>query len=414
MSSDAGRSGRIRKRKGEEDAAQQAAHGVEAESNDHAAGATAVMAAGSSPVDPSALAPQPQPPSLSVQPLPEQMRKRPRRSLRFSSPLDMLAVVELQLVMQWLDLKSKLKAARCSRRLLQAASAPFAWKDSPPFIVVAWSAANVRRIGALLLRVAPIQLRMRCLGLQSLLCVAAVPVLFGLGLTELPESSLDDLPLLLQHLNCARLELLRLGRYRYLWPTVDTMRLIARLPQLHTLEMFVPAGADGQALLQTLTDAPALTSVDITFTQLAQSEVLLGTSTGIAGLCRLSLRDLSFHSGAFLALCSSPNMRRLEHLQLHGVFVASLLTGDVDRPDNEYRAACCALEQLHSLTLDEAFGINNLLPHLHRAPALRLLSIRCQPSHYGIGDVHSPLPSRDGERRSTSWSIAIGASWRPR
>jgi len=77
-----------------------------------------------------------QAPSAEVQPLPEQFRKRPRPSCL----LDLLATVELQLVMQWLDTKSKLKTVRCSRRLLQAASQPIAWKDSPPFFVEARTA----------------------------------------------------------------------------------------------------------------------------------------------------------------------------------------------------------------------------------------------------------------------------------
>jgi len=53
--------------------------------------------------------------TAGVQPLAEQMRKKQRRSPRFSSPLNQLATVELQLMLQFLDKRSKLKAARCSR-----------------------------------------------------------------------------------------------------------------------------------------------------------------------------------------------------------------------------------------------------------------------------------------------------------
>ena len=149
---------------------------------------------------------QPQPPSAGVQPLPEQIRKRPRRSPRFSSPLDKLAVVELQLVMQFLDTGSRLKAGRCSQLLLQAASQPFAWRSAPPFVIAVRSPVDVERIPTSLLQFAPIQLR--CVGFVQL-CVTTVPHLAGLELLQSPEAvTAADLNQLLQHPNLARLQLL--------------------------------------------------------------------------------------------------------------------------------------------------------------------------------------------------------------
>jgi len=82
------------------------------------------------------------------------------------SPMSLasLAVVELQLTMQWLDCPSLLALARCSRSLLAAASHPFAWKHAAvvdlcfggsepprrsPFVqvlraAVDWAAASIR------------------------------------------------------------------------------------------------------------------------------------------------------------------------------------------------------------------------------------------------------------------------------
>jgi len=180
--------------------------------------------------------------------------------------------------------------------------------------------------------------------------------------------------------------------------TVGTMRLIARLPQLRSFDVVVPTEADGEALLQPLTAAPALADLAIRWSQVEiASAALSGAIGGCAGsgLRGLSLRSVTFPSGAFLALCSTPNMRRLRHLELGHCFAAAVWFGDVEPPGAvDSKAAFSALEQLRSLTLEKVYGINTLLPHLHLVPALRTLSIRCQPNDYDIDSSFSPLPSR--------------------
>ena len=397
MSSADSRSGRIRRREEEGDAAQQAAQGVEAEPNNQPAGAT--MTAGPSPADLSAAAAPLQPPSLSVQPLPEQFsqRKRPRRSARLACHLDKLAVVELQLFLQFLDTKSKLIAARCSRRLLHAASAPFAWRSTPPFTVEAPSDADVERIGSSLLRFVPIHLR--CDWLKSLQCLATVPHLVDLDLLNSARgvAAAAEFSRLLQHPNLARLQLLRLDADTSSRLTVDTMVLIARLPQLRTFDAVVRGETSGAVLLQPLAAAPALT--DLTVRREFAVKVgaaLLAAVSGCAGLRNLSLHRLLFSTGLFLALCSSPNMHQLQHLELVGVSAGSAHNGAGEPPDaDEYRAAFSALQQLQSLTLQEVWSVNTLLAYLHHVPALRLLCIRCLPYPYPHTDTaYFPLPSR--------------------
>jgi hypothetical protein len=180
--------------------------------------------------------------------------------------------------------------------------------------------------------------------------------------------------------------------------TVDVMRLIARLPQLRTFGMTVPDGdAAGAALLQPLTDAPALTDLAIShpiWTPVGAA--LLRAIGGYPGLRRLCLRYLCFPSGQFLALCSSPNMRRLQHLELREVHVEDMLTDNIHQSDNELQAAFSELEQLQTLSLDRVYGVNRLLPHLHRAPVLRRLSISCTPvpDSFSSDAIRSLLPSR--------------------
>jgi hypothetical protein len=221
MSAAASLSSRIRRREEEEEEdAPQTANNDPSKSqpNNEAVGST--MA--DSQADSSATGQPPPPHSAGVQPLPEQMRKRPR----LSCGLDTLAVIEMQLVMQFLDSDSKLKAARCSQRLLHAASAPFAWRSAPPFALTARSAADVERIQTSLLRFVSIHLR--CDWLESLDCVAAVPNVVGLDLLETPFDS-PGLSQLLRYPNSVHLQSMWLDSQ-----ASGTVQLISDLPQLRT------------------------------------------------------------------------------------------------------------------------------------------------------------------------------------
>jgi hypothetical protein len=354
-------------------------------------------AQGESKAGPSAADAQPPPPAdAGVQPLPEHFRRRPDRLPRFSSPLDGLAVVELQLCLQFLDSDSRLKAARCSGLLFNAASAPFAWRAVPPFVVEVRSATDVERIQTSLLRFAPVQLR--CVRMEPLQCMLTVPHLFGLELLQSPSAvTAADLSRLLQHPSLARLQTLRLDDDSCRLLTVDTVRLIARLPQLRALGMTVPPVVSSADLLRPLPGAPALTDLSVTFADWALADgALMGAVGECAGLRRLRLGHLMFPSGAFLALCSSPSMRRLQHLELAHChtpsqwFFDALPSGAAQCGD-----ACSSLEQLQSLTLQQVNCISSLLPRLRRAPALRLLSFRCEPDLHAIESTDSSLPSRD-------------------
>ena len=114
----------------------------------------------------------------------------------------------------------------------------------------------------------------------------------------------------------------------------------------------------------------------------------------MAGLSRLSLCGLAeWRDNSFRSFFCSPNIRRLQHLEL-SFFFASPFDGWQAPSAADYGAVFSAMQQLQSLTLERVFGINALLPHLSRSPALRLLSIRCQPQSYSDDDIRSQLPSR--------------------
>ena len=373
-----------RRRKCGEGEDQQAAVGAQLQSVHHAVSDTL----GEIEADPSAADVQPpQQQPAGLQPLPEQFTNRPR----FGCSLHSLATVELQLCLQLLDTKDKLIAARCSRRLLSATSAPFAWRAAAAVTVTVRSDADAQRIQTSLLRFASVHVR--CARMESLQCVADVPRLIGLELLGSPggRATEADLLQLLQLPYLARLQTLQLDLFLSELLTVDTMRLIARLPQLRSFAMTVPYAVSGTHL-QALASAPALIDLSLDFQCTGPDAVLLSAIGGIATLDRLKLQRLCFPRGGFLALCSSANMGRLRHLELADCDVTSERADDAEPPGaNAYQAFFSALEQLQSLTLDVC-GINRLLPRLHGSPALRLLSIRCRPDDVG-SSAEDSLPS---------------------
>jgi len=216
---------------------------------------SAHTAAGASPADSAA---QVQPESAGVQPLPEQLRKRPRRSPRLNSPLDLLAAVELQLALQWLDSRSRLAAARCSRRLLQAASAPFAWRDAPPMAVTAKQLAAAPPDSPLL-RLIPLSLHLgRSDSPADLTRIAQLPTI---GVRELRLRHFgwrEDSPLssLLQRAALQSLQVISA-------PVTDipphALRLVAQLPRLRSLSLL----SSHEEVVESLRAAPALTHLGL-------------------------------------------------------------------------------------------------------------------------------------------------------
>ena len=278
-----------------------------------------------------------------------------------------MATVELQLCLQFLDKRSKLRAARCSRRLLQAADHPFAWQGPS----VAVSSFRQPQLGSLirrsLLRHAPIAL---CLLTDSELAaaeVAAIPRLRELVIDS--WGSIDFDPQLLSLPSLQGLQTLRLVCQLPL----STLRLLATLPALHTLECS-EWDEDEPADWSWLPAIPALTNLDLAYTVGVSVPLPLLDAIGqCAQLQSLQLQYPTFPAGGFSRLCSTPAMRQLRHLDLvspraHG----GRLTAD------EYRAAFSALARLKSLRLASVKGIVLLLPHLAHAPALRTLTISCE------------------------------------
>ena len=195
-------------------------------------------------------------PSAGVQPLPEQMRKKQRRSAPFCRSLDRLATVELQLILQCLDKRSKLRSARCSRQLLQAADHPFAWQGPS----VAVSSFRQPQLGSLirrsLLRHAPIKMDLNSdLPVPE---VAAIP-----RLRELSISHRCSADLALHLLQLPSLQGLQTLRVVTSFPE-SALQLLPSLPALHTLQCCDPE-TDEPVDWRWLPALPALTALDLSF-----------------------------------------------------------------------------------------------------------------------------------------------------
>ena len=277
---------------------------------------------------------------------------------RFSSPFDRLATVELQLCLQYLNTTSKLKAARCCRRMLQAADHPFAWQGPP----MAMSSRRRPQLGShirqSLLRHAPIALMLVCK--MSAEEVAAIPRLQTLHIVY--RISDDFAHQLLALPSLRGLQTLQMP----LDLPPSTLQLLPTLSALHTLKCWM---SDDSAYWSWLPAMPALTHLDVTC-MVAQH---VPHAIGQCGqLQRLRLHSFTLKSSDLVRFCSAPSMRQLRRLELESVQVqGARLTAD------ECRAALGSLAALESLRLCWVYGVDLLLPHLAHALALRSLVITC-------------------------------------
>jgi hypothetical protein len=185
---------------------------------------------------------------------------------------DRLAAVESQSVMQFLDIRGKLHAARCYKRLLQDASAQFTWQHSSPLLVAVSAegkkdelAESVRcataRASMGLLRFVPIHLalcqtdeqRRRAQQIDvNAECIASIARLVSLDGRFLWRPRLWTE--LLQRPQARNLRELHGGKFND-----EQMQLIVRLPALARLCLRLGR----PSCLQLLPTAPALTELSI-------------------------------------------------------------------------------------------------------------------------------------------------------
>lgn len=270
--------------------------------------------------------------------------------------VERIAVVEVQAIMQFLDPRSLLQFARCSRRLYSDADTDIVWQWRPPFeLVIDGSTASRIEAGVRRSLLSHGLFRVVCssTGFTSgcIDAVLAVP-----HLRELIDELLDERGCIadeewtriLTHEAMRELHVLCVHEKARL-----PIRLLPHLTQLDSLE-FSPLTADATtADMEACSSFASLTSLTVHAPPSPFLDVL-PRMVSCDRLTHLSLVRFPLADGEFQRLLTSPNLSRLEHLRL-GWFGANLI------PAAEYAAAFAALTSLRRLSLHFVRNIDQVL-----------------------------------------------------
>jgi hypothetical protein len=333
--------------------------------------------------------------SAAIEPLPEQSlgHKRARHSPRTFCSLSLLAQVECQLVLRFLDLRGRLCAARCCRQMYAAASHPFAWpQEQLATLRVPNDAAALQALGAQvrrsLLRLSSIDLRLRpttsILG-PSVFSVPHVhairaPHTAGRFRWDLPDSFLP----LLCHPQAQQLRSLDISNLGDHQCSHAELQQLASLPRLHSLSLGgalrseVDSDIAVNAALHRLSLFPSLTHLSINVSnEEPQDYASLWECT------RLNSLGLEFATVNTELVNCLARLPLLQRLQLGWCSV------------EEHKAqAWAALRSLREIQLNSRCEPEKLLPLLSAIPMLRLLRCRWR-SPRGVPRPSSPDSCND-------------------
>ncbi len=327
--------------------------------------------------------------AASSAPLPAQRLgvKRVRRSPSRLNPFTLLSSVEVQLVLQQLDNRSRLAAAVTSRRMMSEAMQPFSWKYGQ-LVTVTTKQLQQQQHRALpacsLLQLAPIQINMGYNSLsmrQVLRMLGNVRRLFCIKVTSSSNSRHVSLAPLLQHPAAQRLQQLQLN----FTPSVEIDDFIGALPHLtscsvgrwdETNATSVPRLTAQLALHESFTELGLRGSWSNSEAAVEFAQVFQAQPSSIR---RLHLEVCGGLRPRFDTLFSSPGLAQLQLLSLF--FLSAAHT-----PSDAIRRGFVALRQLHTLQLLFPTSVDELLALVSAAPALSQLRLWC------LSDVHA-LPS---------------------
>ena len=304
----------------------------------------------------------------------------PHRLLSISrlSRMNSLADVELQLCMHGLSRKEILTFARCSARLMHAASDPFAWQRAG---LLALSSESLPAISAVthpfpywLLRSMPVALRCNYSTVQP----NSKPDPDGTMRRILSSSS----ALLIHSLDATRFDRIPRERWEALlvaprmqqlrvlmaWcndPDGRLLRLLSGLPRLHTLRLTFAVAASNPDAWASIVDAPALTSLSVGHPGL----LALAQMARCSQLRQLALSSFKLTSSASRAALAG--FSQIEHLSLeHGA-----VSPDSVDDGQCHRAMFSSLVRLHTLRLVQIPKLDLVLPSIAAAPCLTALHV---------------------------------------
>jgi hypothetical protein len=299
--------------------------------------------------------------------------------------MNLLATVECQLVLRCLDIRSRLRMARCNEQLYAAASQPFAWpQEQMVTLEVANESTAFQSLGARvrrsLLRLSVIHLRVQVpSGCVNALCSEVITVPNVQFITVVaPNHAVASgflLPLL-RHPSAPQLRVLDISCLWHQRCSPAELQQLQVLPHLHSLSLGDTACRD-LLTLAPLSQLPSLTHLSLHLNPVHEQHLYSSLS--------FCVRLLSLHLGsatvcADLAHCLS-QMPRLQRLHLRH--------GDVA---NRTGHAWTTVRSLREIKLDYVSESNRLLPVLSSLPSLRLLRWRCHaPQFIPQSYCHNPV-----------------------
>jgi hypothetical protein len=330
---------------------------------------------------------------------------RVRRSTRRTCHLDELVTDEMQCVMQLLDARSLLRFARCSRRLLSDADSDVAWKYQSAFHIefTSHDLTIGDRIRHSLLRHAP-AISVDWTGRGSageadstdaeVSGLLRIPRMTQLSLARrlshahyhhvITHSGLDSL----RELNFSRVRDLPVG-------FVDHLVRLTSLTSLHIGPRFPP--------LDTLTSLPRLCRLsNLSICDAVHAESRYSQCHVIPQCAQLT--DLNISTPGFYGPRFRPFFTQLGH-QLQRLTIRDFNAGGLGDflavvppvPPEDYIAAFQSLIQLRFLCLERVIDVDDMLRHLHHAPALQMLVVRptrFQSSTWPAVDIVQQLMDR--------------------
>jgi hypothetical protein len=300
--------------------------------------------------------------------------------LHFLRPmsLQLLASVEVQLCAHFLDSKSILRLARCSRRLHADCDSDFAWKYALPFSVSCYSPDLLATFRSVLARRAGLALhwfstptderRSHSQLHPAAQEVVAIPRLRELRF-DMDSKRMNSCLHVLSHPNVRRhLRVLRFENVinNYCAPP-EVLSMIGGMPALTTFEFRC---SYNNANLAPLLSCPSLTDLSVQWP--AGVDALFPSLELFTQLRRLTLRGVCFSSGQLQTLFNFDSMKQLQHLSLCQVDLRP--TGNEVQP-SEF-ATFAAQAHLESLNLNRVTGAAVLLPQLKYSRSLRTVDVQ--------------------------------------
>jgi len=314
-----------------------------------------------------------------------------------------LADVELQLVMQGLTAQEILTLARCSRYLLHAADAPFAWRytrlcfgdDAKPVVPPPTVALPQRILGwcqrmlllaqkpkpPQLLRHAKVSIIWRAddviSNLRALEIASRIPAIYEINAAWCSGTYALNYTNFLFSLPSTQ-QLRVLSACDNLYPAI--IKAIIQLPHLHTLHLRDTSFPSVSGLgLELLYQAPALTSLHIQ----DKPERLMHVAA-CSKLTDLSVLEPRLDGFAWSVFFAHPHIQQLHSLKLD-LLSFKHLNGPTH---HDFQIAFANMHHLHTLHLARCDGVDLVLPALAHAPVLCRLTIKPHLTRfcaYGIG-----------------------------